>query len=107
MAYPTGLPVMAESTSERDGGIDPARATNGLLKVRRLYSAEKTVFNVVHWLSDAQRTALEAAYQADKNLSFSFTWPGDGVTYTVRYGAAPQYRKQPGYHVATVLLLEV
>jgi ABC-type branched-subunit amino acid transport system substrate-binding protein len=107
MAYPSGLPVMAESTTERDGGIDPVRASNGLLKVRRLYSAEKSVFNVVHYLSDAQRTALEAAYQADKLLNFSFTWPGDGVTYTVRYGRAPQYRKEPGYTVASVLLLEV
>lgn len=106
MAYPTALPIMEGSTAERDGGIDPVRASNGLLKIRRLFSADKTTLNIIHWLSDAQRTSLEASYQADRLLNFTFLWV-DGVTYTVRYAAAPQYQKKPGYWIATVRMSEV
>lgn len=107
MSYPTTLPIMQESTAEREGGFEPARASNGLLKVRRLYSAEKMTFRLVHWLSDAQKTTLETAYSTFKTSNLTLVWPGDGASYTVRFGAAPQYDKKPGYHVARVLLLEV
>lgn len=107
MAYPV-LPIMRpDSAAAREGGLAPTRATNGALKVRRLYSAEKTSFNLVHWISPAEKAALEAHYQANKDLSFSFAWPSDGATYTVRYGAAPQYTDRPGWFIAAVTLLEV
>lgn len=107
MSYPTTLPIMADSTADREGGFEPVRATNGLLKIRRLYSAEKTTFRLVHWLSDAQKATLETAYSTYKTANLTLVWPGDGASYTVRFGAAPQYEKRPGYHLARVLLLEV
>jgi hypothetical protein len=106
VSYPT-LPIMENSYAERLGGFEPRRASNGVLKIRRLYSAEKTNFTVEHWLSQAQKDALEAAYQTHKTGHLSFTWPEDGVVYTVQFAAAPQYRREPGYWVANVLLLEV
>lgn len=106
MSYPA-LPIMENSRAERLGGLEPRRASNGVLKLRRLFSAEKTNFTIEHWLSQAQKDALEAVYQANKTANLSLTWPEDGLVYTVRFGAAPQYRREPGYWVANVLLLEV
>ena len=91
----------------RDGGITSARATNGALRIRRLYSADKRSFAAVHWLSDTQVTDLEDHYAAHKTVSFSLTWPHDGASYTVVYASAPQYKRMDGFRVATVLFLEV
>ena len=106
MAYPT-LPIMRqESAASREAGMTPERATNGALKVRRLYPAEKTTFTLQHWISPAEKSTLEAHYQANKDLSFAFVWPSDGLTYTVVYGAAPQYTDKPGWYIANVTLLQ-
>lgn len=107
MTYPTNLPIMDASKAERLGGFEPRRASNGVLKVRRLFSAEKINFSIEHWLTTAQKDSLEAIYQANKTLNVSLTWPEDGLVYTVRFAAAPQYRREPGYWVANVLLMEV
>lgn len=107
MSYPTTLPIMRASITQREGGFAPARATNGVLKMRRLYSTEKMTFDIVHWLSDSQKAALETAYQSFKTSNLTLTWPEDGANYTVRFAAAPLHVKQPGYWVSTVRLLEV
>lgn len=106
MSYPS-LPMLRSSRADREGGFDPVRATNGVLKVRRLYSAEKMVFRVEHILTAAQRTTLEAAYTANRTANLSFVWPVDGQTYTVRFGAAPQYTTNGPWWFATVVLHEV
>jgi hypothetical protein len=106
VSYPA-LRILRTSTPERAGGQEAARATNGRLRLRRLWSAEKTDFGLEHALTDDERTTLEAHYQANKDASFSFTWPEDGSTYTVAYGAAPRYQRQLGWWTAQVTLLEV
>lgn len=107
MSYPTTLPINRASRTQREGGFNAVRATNGVLKVRRLYSVEKTDFTLEHWLTDAQKATLESVYSANRLLNITLTWPEDGVVYSVRFGAAPQYRKEAGYWVADVLLLQV
>jgi hypothetical protein len=107
MSYPTGLPIVRASSTQRLSGLAPVRARNNLLKVRRLYSAEKMVFNIVHELSDAQRLTLETAYQAFKLSNLTLTWPEDGTTYTVRFATAPLHVLQTGYWESTVQMLEV
>jgi hypothetical protein len=97
---------MRDSTTQRLHGIEPARASNGALKIRRFAPGEKMIFNLVHWLSDAQRATLESTYSTNRVASMSFIWPEDGATYTVRFGDAPQYMKKPGYWVSLVQLLE-
>ena len=107
MSYPS-LPIMREgSSAEGRGGIDPARATNGVLKVRRLYSADKTDFTLVHWLSDSQKAQLDTCWSNFRNANVTLTWPEDGVSYVCRFAEKPQYVKRPGFWVATVRLLEV
>ncbi len=106
MSYPS-LPLLNTSTAERDAGFEPVRATNGVLKVRRAFSAEKTSFNLEHVLTDAQRSTLEAAYVANRTANLTFTWPLDGVAYTVRFAAAPVYSRNGPWWRARVRLEEV
>ena len=107
MSYPN-LPLLRDSSSQRESGLAPARATNGMLKVRRLYSTEKMSFSLAHWpLTRVQRDQLEAVYQANKNGNVTLLWPEDGASYTVRFAAAPQHRLENGYWRSTVRLEEV
>lgn len=107
MSYPS-LPIMRDgSRAERRGGLDPQRASNGALKVRRLYSADKTDFTLVHWLSDTQRATLETCWTSFRTGTVTLTWPETGATFTCRFAEAPQYEWRVGFWVATVKLLEV
>lgn len=94
-AYPTTIPITYESTPSRVDGFVALRATNGKLKVRKLMSGEKNEWEVAHDLTGAQRTTLEAFYQANKYLTFDFTWPGVG-TFTCKFMSAPVYTDMPG-----------
>ena len=104
-AYPSLL-TLRDSTEERDAGIVPARATNGALRLRVMYPADKRSFEVRHLLTSAERDTLEAFYQAEKLANVAYTWPADGVTYTVRFVAPPQYRRTGDRFEATVRLME-
>lgn len=107
-AYPT-LTLLNSSTPRRDAGLQPRRASNGRLRMRRLYTTEKMEFDLTHWLTTAERDQLEAHYQANKDGSFAFTWSLDGVTRTCMYGSAPLYTEGPGTFrwLAAVKLMEV
>ena len=106
-AYPS-LPWVQEGTQiNREGGFVPVRATNGVLKVRRLFSTEKLAWDIVHRLSNSERTTLEAFYVANRILTIDLTAPDTGVTSQARFAAAPAYRQMGGFWQATVRLLEV
>jgi hypothetical protein len=104
--YPQ-LRVLRSSTTQRDGGQQPQRATNGTLKMRRLFAGEKTDFEIQHALSDAERTALEAFYQAERDAAVSLWWPEDQATYSVLFAAPPQYLRRHGWWEARVRLMQV
>lgn len=106
MPYPS-FPVLDESESTSDAGIQATRASNGLLKVRRLFSADKAEFTVVHALSRADRDTLMTFYAANVATQFSFYWPGDGATYTVRFAAAVQSSRRSNHYRMTIRLVEV
>lgn len=106
MPYPT-LMILEDSEASRNAGLDAQRATNGLLKVRRLYSADKTDFTVVHMLTRAERDTLMTFYAGNVTTEFTFYWPGDGTTYTVRFAAAPQVSRRGAYYRTSVRLAEV
>ena len=107
-AYPT-LPWLVDGTAtDRDGGLDPVRASNGTLKIRRLYSADKAGWTIAHWLTDAQKATLEAFYTTNRTLNVTLTPPYEGASYTVRFAATPVYEpKYANRWVAKVRLLEV
>jgi len=88
-AYPT-LMTLRSSSTDRDSGIQSARATNGALRVRSLYTADKANFNLVHWCSLAEKEALDTFYAANRLLDVEYTDPADSEVYTVRFTSAPQ-----------------
>lgn len=87
-AYPT-LMTLRTSNTERDSGLQTGRATNGTLRVRSLYPSDKADFTIVHWLNLTEKNALDAFYTANRLLDVTYTDPGDGASYTVRFAAAP------------------
>lgn len=105
-AYPA-LQSLRSTQTERNSGHEPKRATNGTLKVRRLFTAEKTDFRIEHLLDSAQKTTLENFYQANKDANVDFTGPEDGATYVVCFVAPPLYRKTGLRWLASVRLSEV
>lgn len=78
----------------REAGLEPVRASNGMLKVRRLYAADKITVEAAHWLTGAQKATLESFYSTNRLLDVTLTLPSDGAAYTVRFAAAPAYEWQ-------------
>lgn len=106
-AYPTMSHQRSGPGPARSDGQDAVRATNGGLKVRRLYSATKSDFIIDHWLTDAQKTTLDSFYTTNRDLDVTYTSPEDSVSYTVRFVSPPQYIRMPGWWQARVRLAEV
>ncbi len=106
-AYPTLGWVREGTTVTREAGLVPVRATNGLLKVRRLFTADKLAWQIEHRLTAAQRSTLESFYTANQLLTIDVTAPDTGVTSQARFAAAPQFERHGGAWIATVRLLEV
>jgi ABC-type branched-subunit amino acid transport system substrate-binding protein len=99
--------TLADSTAAAADGLEPERATNGALKLRRLWSADKVAFEIGHVLSAAQKATLDAFYAANKDLDVTYTWPRPATAYTVRFVAPPRYTPRGEHFEARVRLLEV
>lgn len=106
-AYPTLPWMQAGTTRNRSGGLSPARASNGALKVRRLYPEPKLELQLEHWITDSEKTAFEVFYAANVDLRVDVTAPDDGLTYSMQFSDAPQYEWRVGFWVLRVRLLQV
>lgn len=101
-------PPQQSSSAPRGGGQNAVRSSNGALKMRRLFTTEKTDFTLDYWITSAQKTALENFYSSYKDVSNTIVWAADGATYTVLFVAPPQYVWMPGgWWQARVRLMEV
>lgn len=106
-AYPS-FGVTENSRQEISDGRQVVRATNGALKVRRLYASDKSSFSLEHELTSSQVSTLRTFYTTNADLGVDFTWAGDGTTYTVRFAAAPVYTLMPGgWYTVNVKLAQV
>src|SRR5574337_1858189 len=94
-AYPAFGVLRSGPGPSRSDGQEPVRATNGALKVRRLYSAPKSDFQIDHMLTAAENATLDTFYSTNRDLDVSYTSPEDGAVYTVRFAAPPQYVRMP------------
>lgn len=106
-AYPSFGHLRSGPGPTRSDGQEPVRASNGTLKVRRLYSATKSDFAIDHMLTLPEKATLDAFYVANRDLDVSYTSPEDGAAYTVRFAAPPQYVRFPSWVQARVRLMEV
>lgn len=98
---------LADSQATPQSGVEPARATNGMLKMRRLWPDDKHTFDIAHVLTLDEQASYHAFYAANKNLSVTYTWPGDGQARTVLFGAPPQYKRFTRHFEVRVRLEEV
>jgi hypothetical protein len=107
-AYPT-LPWSDGTKTDADGGFEVDRATNGALKIRKLWPDDKRSFQLVHWLTPAEKTTLASFYGTNKLLNVTLTAADDAADYTVRFTAAPVYEWRAGAlaWAARVSLVEV
>jgi len=82
--------MLDDSTVDPLSGHEATRATNGALRLRRLFTGDKRNWSLSYLLEDADFDSLMAHYAANKDGQFNFYWPGDRQTYTASYVAAPQ-----------------
>ena len=106
-AYPSYYWQRAGTKTDIEAGINPVRASNGTLKVRRLYSADKRDWLITHWLTSAERTTFDTFYTTNRNLTVDLTPPDTGGTYSARFAAAPQYEQRDGFWIVAARLVEV
>lgn len=85
----SAFPSLPWSLSSKEGWVDDRqfeRASNGALRGRAFYAAKKKTFELSFAvLSAAEKSVIEAHYDANRTAAFDFTWR-DGVTYSVGYG---------------------
>lgn len=106
-AYPSFF-TLADSVLVADNGIQPERATNGALKLRRLWAADKASAEIGHLLTAAEKATLDAFYATNKDLDITYTWPAaaGGGSHTMRFAAPPRYTPRGQRFEARVRLLE-
>lgn len=105
-AYPS-FDILRESDADAQSGFDAVRATNGALRVRQRWAADKLDFTLVHRLTVAQWATYLAFYEANKLLDVSLTWPETGAVHTVRFVAAPKRALVNGRYTVRAQLMEV
>lgn len=108
-AYPT-LPTEYDASIALDAGRENDRATNGAARGRTFFTSAKSNFRLKHKaLNSTDLAAFKAHYAANTALSFAYTSPVDGVTYTCIYGTPdPIYTPEQVNRVTVdVVLMEV
>lgn len=93
--YPS-LSISMNSAATPISGVVTDRGADGTLRGQILH-AVKLEFNVIHsYLTAAEVTTLKDFYAANRGVSFNFTWPVDGVTYTCMFLDKPKYTPLAG-----------
>jgi hypothetical protein len=105
-AFPS-LYYLENSSIEVADGKAHVRATNGTLKTRQLYPADKRSFDLSFGCTAAQKSSIDSHYSGDRDNSFSYTDPATSTAYTVRYTNPPQPQPQPGgWWIVRVQMME-
>lgn len=98
-SYPVFPQSSVSSREERSTGRQLDRSSNGVPKIRVMYTTQKKTFTVYHFfLNLTQKLALEQFLSDNALLAFTFVWDGDGISYTCVLGdVATKYdRSQSG-----------
>jgi hypothetical protein len=77
------------STEEWVDDIAIDRAVNGGAKARAFFTAKKRRWTLRHVLTEAELGALQTFYDTYRTSANTFTWSGDGTSYTVIFDGAP------------------
>lgn len=63
---------------------------NGAVHIRAFFPARVSGFALKHFLNPTEWAALLAFYDANRLVTFSFTWDEDNATYTCVFGSVPR-----------------
>jgi hypothetical protein len=106
--------VPAPAYTSVDAWLDPilkSRSRSGGYKGRRLQTGKKHQITLeFKTLSETERAAIQTHYDANRGLTFNFTWQDTSTTFVVAYGddgAIPWKKIGPGRYDATIKLEEV
>jgi len=89
-AYPSHAQLIG-STEEWVDDVVLDRSVSGTVKARGFFTAKKRRFSVRHVLGATDRGTFQTFYNANRLLAVTFTWTGDGVTYTCLIEGPPRY----------------
>ena len=89
--YPAAFKQLgAGSVEEWVDDVSLDRAVGGSVKARAFYTAKKRKFTVRHVLNTADRATFQTFYNTNRVLAVTFTWTGDGQTYTCLFDGPPK-----------------
>lgn len=94
MSYPS-IPFDNQTALSPEAGIAVDVADDGTIRGRVSFASTVYTATVVHsYITSLERDQIISFFDANKALSFPFTYDGD--TYTMRFAAHPQARHQQG-----------
>lgn len=94
--YPT---LRTEYGSSKSTNVDRVvdRATNGSARARIFFTSTKASFSLKHnAITSAEKVTFETFHLTNLSAVFSYTFPGDGLTYTCLFASEPTYTPVPG-----------
>ena len=94
--YPTTIPQVIGSTRISDDGTVLDQAESGKPRLRQYFTQVRYRFVVLHDVDGPDKDTVLAHYDANKAISFNFTFKGDAVVYNCRYIQVPNETPVPG-----------
>ena len=88
-SYPAYGQTM-QSRESREDGTQWERASNGALRGRALWPADKLALRIEHVCDRADADALLAFYRANRLAYVDVVWQGDGQTYVMHFVSPPE-----------------
>lgn len=97
-SIPSTWPIGYDTVLEPDAGKRTERAEDGTPIVLNFYAGtlyEGTI--VIPWATSDERDEVRAFYEANKNVIFTFTHPGDGRIYSLYFMNEPKEERLEAY----------
>lgn len=85
-----------QSRETREDGTQWERASNGALRGRAMWPADKLALRIEHVCDRADADALLAFYRANRLSMVDVVWQGDGQTYAMHFTRPPEVQHAGG-----------
>ena len=94
-AYPS-YGQTTQSRESREDGTQWERASNGALRGRAMWPADKLSLRVDHVVDRSDADALVAFYRTNRLAAVDVVWEGDGQTYAMFFSRPPEVQHVGG-----------
>ena len=106
-AYPNFRQLLGTRLTP-DAGIRLNRAVSGKPRLRTRYSQVWNEGIIIHELNQADLDTLNAFYETNKNIAFTFVYAADLQTHTLQFTTCPSpVPKAGGFYDVTVTVAQV